>query len=154
MNGLNNRIPPPLIAFLCALLMWLGAQQWSFNLQLALPWRLGIALPIMLLGVLLSMAGMRLFRQVRTSFSLLKPQKASALVTSGVYQYTRNPMYLGIAVVLLAWTLLLAWPPALLGVVGFVLYMNRFQISAEERALHALFGQDFAHYCARVRRWV
>lgn len=154
MNGLNNRIPPPLIAFLCALLMWLGAQQWPLNLQLSFTWRLGIALPIMLLGVLLSMAGMRLFKRVRTTFSPLNPQKASTLVSSGVYQYTRNPMYLGLAVVLVAWTLLLAWPTALLGVAGFVLYMNRFQISPEEKALSTLFGQDFAHYCARVRRWV
>ena len=63
-------------------------------------------------------------------------------------------MYLGFAMLLLAWTLFLAWPPALLGVAGFVLYMNHLQIAPEEQALSRLFGADFARYCTQVRRWL
>lgn len=63
-------------------------------------------------------------------------------------------MYLDFATALVAWSIFLAWPPALLGVLGFVLYMNRFQIGPEERALARLFGNDFAQYCTRVRRWI
>jgi protein-S-isoprenylcysteine O-methyltransferase Ste14 len=154
MNWLHNRIPPPLIATLFGLLMWLGTRQWQDNLELTLTWRLGLALPVLLLGITVCLAGVLSFRRARTTVNPLKPQSASALVNSGIYRYTRNPMYLGFAIMLLAWTLLLAWPPALLGVAGFVLYINQFQILPEEQALSSLFGEDFAHYCTQVRRWL
>jgi protein-S-isoprenylcysteine O-methyltransferase Ste14 len=154
MSWLHNRIPPPLIASLCALLMWLGAQQWPINNELSLTLRLAIALPLLLLGVLVCLAGVLSFKRARTTVNPLQPQKASALVSSGIYQHTRNPMYLGFATTLLAWTIILAWPPALLGVAGFILYMNRFQIAPEERALSTLFEDDFARYCTHVRRWL
>jgi protein-S-isoprenylcysteine O-methyltransferase Ste14 len=154
MNWLHNRIPPPLIATLFGLLMWLGTRQWQDNLELTLTWRLSLALPVLLLGITVCLAGVLSFRRARTTVNPLKPQSASALVNSGIYRYTRNPMYLGFAIMLLAWTLLLAWPPALLGVAGFVLYINHLQIIPEERALSSLFGEDFAHYCTQVRRWL
>lgn len=94
------------------------------------------------------------FRKARTTVNPLKPETASALVSSGVYRYTRNPMYLGFAIVLIAWSIFLAWPPALLGVLGFVMYMNIFQIGPEERALASLFGREFTQYCSQVRRWL
>ncbi|MDR6576679.1 protein-S-isoprenylcysteine O-methyltransferase Ste14 [Pseudomonas extremaustralis] len=84
----------------------------------------------------------------------MQPQQASALVEAGIYRYSRNPMYLGFAIILAAWALVLASPLTLLGVVAFVLYMNRFQITPEEWALEALFGESFARYRARVRRWL
>jgi len=71
-----------------------------------------------------------------------------------IYQYSRNPMYLGFAIILAAWALALGSPLTLLGVVAFVLYMNRFQIAPEEWALEALFGESFVRYRARVRRWI
>jgi protein-S-isoprenylcysteine O-methyltransferase Ste14 len=154
MNWLHNRIPPPLIASLIALLMWLGTQQWPINHQLSLTLRLAIALPLLLLGIVVCLAGVLSFKRARTTVNPLQPQRASALVSSGIYQHTRNPMYLGFAITLLAWTIIVAWPPALLGVAGFVVYMNRFQIAAEERALSTLFEDDFARYCSHVRRWL
>jgi len=84
----------------------------------------------------------------------LKPDSASALVVAGIYRWTRNPMYLGMATVLAAWGLYLANIGALAGVALFVAYMNRFQIAPEERALEARFGADFAAYRGRVRRWL
>ncbi|AEJ04528.1 hypothetical protein PSTAB_1247 [Stutzerimonas stutzeri] len=84
----------------------------------------------------------------------MQPQQASVLVESGIYQYSRNPMYLGFAIILAAWALALGSPLTLLGVVAFVLYMNRFQIAPEEWALEALFGESFVRYRARVRRWI
>ncbi|MCY1554728.1 hypothetical protein D9M68_913200 [compost metagenome] len=63
-------------------------------------------------------------------------------------------MYLGFAIALVAWSIYLASFVALLGVAGFMLYMNRFQIGPEEEALASLFGEDFATYRTRVRRWL
>lgn len=63
-------------------------------------------------------------------------------------------MYLGFTMVLLGWAVHLSSALAVLGVAGFVGYMNRFQIRPEEKALRALFGQEFDAYSERVRRWI
>ena len=76
------------------------------------------------------------------------------MVTNGIYGFTRNPMYLGLALILLGLAVFLASPWALLGPVGFVAFITRFQIRPEERALQARFGAAYTAYCARVRRWV
>lgn len=151
---MDNRIPPPLVATLFGLLVWFAARHLPGALALALEWRIGLALVVLLAGIAVCLAGVFSFRRARTTVNPLKPETASALVSSGVYRYTRNPMYLGFATVLIAWSILLAWPPALLGVLGFVMYMNRFQIGPEERALARLFGREFAQYCSQVRRWL
>ncbi|POA85907.1 MULTISPECIES: methyltransferase family protein [Pseudomonas] len=153
MQALENRIPPPLVAVLFAVLMGLFARGLP-GLDPGLGTRLLLALPLVMAGLLFVLAGGLAFRRAKTTVNPLKPVSASALVTSGIYQYTRNPMYVGFALWLLAWGLYLASPLVLLGVLGFVLYMNRFQIYPEERALGQLFGADFAAYRQRVRRWL
>lgn len=151
---MDNRIPPPLVATLFGLLACFAARHLPGTLELTIEWRIGLALAVLLAGVAVCVAGVLSFRHARTTVNPLKPETASALVSSGVYRYTRNPMYLGFATVLIAWSIFLAWPPALLGVLGFVIYMNRFQIGPEERALASLFGSEFAQYCKQVRRWL
>lgn len=151
---MDNRIPPPLVAALFGLLMWLAARHLPGALELPIEWRTSLALVVLLAGIAICLAGVLSFRRARTTVNPLKPETASALVSSGVYKYTRNPMYLGFATVLTAWSIFLAWPPALLGVLGFVIYMNLFQIGPEERALASLFGRAFTQYCSRVRRWL
>jgi protein-S-isoprenylcysteine O-methyltransferase Ste14 len=84
----------------------------------------------------------------------IKASAASSLVTSGVYRYTRNPMYLGLSVTLMAWAVFLSNLLALVAVPLFVLYISRFQISPEERVLSSLFGAEYAAYKEKVRRWL
>jgi len=96
----------------------------------------------------------RAVRKADTTLNPIKPDTATALVTSGIYRHTRNPMYLGMAVWLLAWSAWLGTPAGLVGAPLFVLYMNRFQVGPEERALHSLFGAEFDAYRSRVRRWL
>ena len=153
MDALENRIPPPLIAVLIAVVMGIAARYLP-SVDLSLGLRLTLALPVLLAGLVVCLSGVLSFHRARTTVNPLRPERASALVDSGVYQYTRNPMYLGFAIVLVAWALALASPLTLLGAIAFVLYMNRFQITPEERALKTLFGDDFISYCKRVRRWI
>ena len=75
-------------------------------------------------------------------------------MTSGSYRLTRNPMYLGMAILLATLAIVLSSPWLLLGPLVFVLFITRIQIIPEERAMHARFGDDYAAYCARVRRWI
>lgn len=84
----------------------------------------------------------------------LSPDSASDLVTQGIYRLTRNPMYLGFTLMLVGWAVLLASFFAFVGVAAFALWIDRWQIRPEERALQSLFGDDFAEYCSRTRRWI
>lgn len=153
MTFLENRIPPPLIALV------IGAGMWAASMHASELDGLGnagayLAIVALLFGAFVSLAGIVAFRHARTTANPLKPQAASSFVVTGIYQYSRNPMYLGLAATLLAWSIHLNSPFGLLGVVVFVFYMNRFQIAPEERALESLFASEFLAYKGRVPRWL
>ncbi len=84
----------------------------------------------------------------------LAPGKANSVVTTGIYRFSRNPMYLGMATVLLGLAAWWASLPGLLVVGAFCAYITQFQVRPEERALLGLFGEQFALYMSRVRRWI
>ncbi len=150
----RGRSVPPVAALLCvAAPMWLVTRL-SPALAVDLPARRVAALVLALTGAAVALAGVAGFRRARTTVNPLRPEKASALVTSGIFRWTRNPMYLGLAIVLLGWAAWLAHPLAVLGVPAFVAWMNQSQIPREERALEQLFGAEFALYCRKVRRWL
>ena len=113
-----------------------------------------LAAALAIVGVTFDLLGLLAFRRSRTTINPMKPSKASALVTGGVYRVTRNPMYVGLALLLAAWAVHLSmlWP--FIGPVLFVIYMNRFQIGPEERVMRGKFGEEYAAYAARVRRWL
>jgi protein-S-isoprenylcysteine O-methyltransferase Ste14 len=116
--------------------------------------RIGVALAIAAIGVAFSVSGFIAFRHAKTTINPRTPEAASSLVSSGVYRTTRNPMYVGLLLVLVAWAVFLPPGWALLGPPVFVAYIHRFQITPEERALSALFGTEYSAYKARVRRWL
>jgi protein-S-isoprenylcysteine O-methyltransferase Ste14 len=153
MRSLELKIPPPLLALLLAVLMW--ALSW-LPPHFAIPGmaRWALALGVALAGVSFTALGMLTFRRFRTTIDPTKPHKTSSFVTSGVYRITRNPMYVGVALVLVAWAAFLGAPWPFVGPVLFVLYVTRFQIEPEERILAGLFGEEYSAYLARVRRWL
>jgi protein-S-isoprenylcysteine O-methyltransferase Ste14 len=106
------------------------------------------------LGVGSAVAGLVSFRLARTTMSPLHPERSSRLVRSGIYRLTRNPMYLGWLLVVLAWGVFLQSTWALLGPVLFFLWINYLQIVPEERFLQQLFGESYAQYRHQVRRWI
>lgn len=153
MTTLELKIPPPAVALAIGLLMWLTSFLFGF-IPIPLGYRLGVALALLVIGQGISIAGIVSFRRARTTLNPLKPGTASALVTGGIYRFTRNPMYLGLLLTLLGWAAFIASPPALVFLFLYVVYINRFQIEPEERTLSSLFGADYAAYKTRVRRWV
>jgi protein-S-isoprenylcysteine O-methyltransferase Ste14 len=153
MTTLELKIPPPAVALAIALLMWLTAFLFGV-IPLPLGYRLGAALVLLVIGQGIGLSGILVFRRARTTLNPLKPGAASALVTGGIFRFTRNPMYLGLLLTLLGWAVFLASPPALVFLFLYVVYISRFQIEPEERILSSLFGADYAAYQARVRRWV
>ncbi len=153
MLTLNLKIPPLVIMAFVAALMWLGAQAVPAA-DFPLPARKVIALGLAAVGVGVAVAGVVSFRVAKTTVNPLKPDTASSLVVAGIYRVTRNPMYLGMLIVLIGWAALLANALAFIVAATFVLYLNRFQIIPEEQALTTRFGPEFAAYCAQVRRWI
>ena len=153
LSALELKIPPPVVALLVGTTMWLAAPLGP-ALDVPAPLRAGLAIAIALVGAGFDVAGALGFRRARTTVNPMQPAKTSALVTSGIYRVSRNPMYVGLLCILAGWAVYLAslWPLA--GPALFVLYIGRFQIAPEERALAARFGAEFAAYSAKVRRWL
>ena len=151
---LELRVPPPLVGIIIAGAMWLTSSSRPPAFPLPAPVRLTAAVLLALAGVAIATSGVISFRRAQTTVNPLKPETSTALVSTGIYRITRNPMYLGMLAVLLAWAVYLPSAGALLGPVAFALYITRFQIIPEERALQSLFGTAFAEYTHRVRRWL
>lgn len=105
-------------------------------------------------GLAIGMAGIISFKKAKTTTDPRAPADASVLVTSGIYQLTRNPMYLGVLLILIGWGLALGNLLALICAFAFVPYINRYQIQPEERLLQDKFAATFTAYKAKVRRWI
>ena len=153
MHTLELRLLPPVVVALWAALMALLSWVWP-ALSFALPARLPLAIGIAALGFGLGGAGIVAFRKAQTTFNPVRPDKASCIVAHGVFRYTRNPMYLGMLLALIAWDLFLAHPLPFAALPLFVAYMTRFQIIPEERHLREKFGAPYDAYLKTVRRWM
>jgi protein-S-isoprenylcysteine O-methyltransferase Ste14 len=153
MNPLENRIPPPLVMVVTAAVMW-GIAQLAPAIRIDGSFRIAIAGALAMLGGLFAVLGFRAFGRAKTTVNPINIQEASSLVTSGIYHYTRNPMYLGLTGLLLAWAVYLAVPWTILGPVAFMLIITRFQVIPEERVLREKFGPAYATYKRKVRRWL
>jgi protein-S-isoprenylcysteine O-methyltransferase Ste14 len=153
MDKLEHLIPPPVVAALAALLMVWLAGGWS-ALGGSSQGPLSVVVLLVAAGLAFDLAGLWAFRHQGTTINPLRPERASSLVTGGVYRVSRNPMYVGLGCLLLAWAVYLGSPWAVLGPVLFVAWITRFQIVPEERVLGRLFGTEFEAYRRRVRRWL
>ena len=152
MKSLELKIPPVAVFLLCGMGMWLLESRLP-GLSLSLPGSRLVAVFIACAGVAVAVSGVLAFRTAETTVDPRYPEKSSAVVTRGIYRRSRNPMYLGLLLVLLGWAIFLRHllPFAVLPV--FVLYMNRFQIIPEERAMQASFGDEYSAYLDQVGRW-
>lgn len=142
-------LPPPVVALGAAAGMWAGIDP---TLPAVPGWH-STGLVCGLAGLLLMAAAAWTMHRQRTTLDPTRPERARSLVTRGVFAHSRNPIYLADALMLLGWALWLAQPTALLWLAGFVAWIDRVQIAAEEAALERRFGDAYRAYCARVRRW-
>ncbi|MBL3823508.1 isoprenylcysteine carboxylmethyltransferase family protein [Marinobacter sp. MW3] len=133
--------------------MW-ALSRISPDFSIAIPAAGWVALGIALVGMAIAILGVLAFRTAGTTVDPRVPDQSESLVVSGIYRYSRNPMYLGFLMVLCAWGFWLGNVPALLFLPAFVLYINRFQIAPEERFMREKFGDAFTRYCTGVRRWL
>lgn len=145
---------PPVIIFFLALTLMFGVYYLLPNFTFRIPYSITSSRVFLLLGVLSGVAGIATFRKKGTTVDPMNPQNASKLVTSGIYRYTRNPMYLGMLFVLIGGLIRLGNPTGLIGIAFFIFWINEFQIKPEERVLTEVFEDEYREYCAKVRRWI
>ena len=146
-------IPPPVQAIICAACMWgistkLPGLSFSFSLQQSL------AILICLMGIGMDLVSVGLFTRSKTTVSPFSPNKTTSLVITGIYKYTRNPMYLGMVLILTGLAVWLGNWACFAVVPGFVVFITKLQIIPEEEMLLEKFGEEYGEYMLRVRRWI
>lgn len=153
MKFLELKIPP------LALLAVLAIGQYGFasyvpfgNVEIQI--KLALSACVFLVGLLIALLGVYEFRKFGTTVNPTNPDGTVAIVNTGVYSLTRNPMYVGFAFMLLSAVIFTANYVSLVSLLIYVLYMNRFQIRPEERMLVQKFGESYGSYLQQVRRWV
>lgn len=144
------RIPPPIVMTAIGAIMFVTDQVidiWRQPLE-------EVSILVLFLAALFLFPALKQFVASKTTVHPFRAHKTSALVTTGVYRVTRNPMYLGMVLVLVSWLLYLGNPLNVFYIGLFVLFINRFQIGYEERVLRELFGEEYDAYAKTVRRWI
>lgn len=147
------RIPPPVIGLLIGIGM-VGIAQSTGSSNWATGMRLVLGVLIASLGLAIDIISVVKFFKAKTTVNPLSPDKSSVLVTNGLYRFSRNPMYLGMLLILTGWAFIIGSLFNLPLLAFFVVLINELQIKPEEAVLRDLFPDDYPAYCQRVRRWL
>ena len=152
MDFLETRILPPLVLAIFAVMMW-GVAQVSPSMDLGAVGNI-FSKAFLIAGFAILFVAAFYFFKAKTTLNPMNPSSSSALVTTGLYNFSRNPIYVADVLFLLSWGFYMSNIFSFLLILGFVPYLNRFQIMPEERALEEIFGADYVAYKTRVRRWI
>jgi len=149
----SSAVPPPLWTLAVSMAMWALSRHWPLFYVIPEPWTL-LGWPVMTAAAIAPIAAFVQFQRARTTINPRTPETTTTLVTTGVYARTRNPMYLGLSILLLGWAIALGALSAFLGPLVLVPLIERVQILPEEYALRTRFGKEYDDYCQRVNRWI
>jgi protein-S-isoprenylcysteine O-methyltransferase Ste14 len=106
------------------------------------------------LGLAIFLSAVKSFRRQKTTVNPLEPKQASSLVTSGIFKFSRNPMYLGMLIILLSISFKFNLIGGIITSLFFYIFITKFQIISEEIAMNELFGNEFIDYSKKTRRWI
>ena len=148
---LKTKIPPPIIAIAFIVILYISSlwmDRFIFEGQSI------FSLFIFILGSGCGLSASTQFRRINTTVNPLHPESASYLVVDGIFKFTRNPMYVGLCAVILAFGFYVGTWFVFILLPLFVISINYLQIVPEEVALQKLFGDEYVSYCNSVRRWI
>lgn len=148
--SLELKIPPVVLVVITALMMAIQAQLTIFPFKSS--WL--IASSVIAFGFVMIAMAVWQFKKEQTTVNPLNPNQSSQIVNTGIFAVSRNPMYVGMTIILIGIAMGLGEWMCFIWIIGFVLYMTKFQIKPEERILADKFGNEFIQYCQRVRRWL
>lgn len=149
--NLKNKIPPPLVTLLFGMGIYFSTELIP---PLAFKYQGTLAIMVLTIGLVIMVSAILTFRQLQTTINPLQPNKATSLAVSGVFRFSRNPMYLAMLLILVALSLASGALAAVFLLPGFVIYISIFQIVPEEQAMEKLFSDQYLKYCKKVRRWI
>ena len=148
---MNNKIPPPIVTLICGIVIYFSKtffnQFFSYNNNI-------ISLFLTILGLTIFVSAVKSFRKQKTTVNPLDPKQASSLVTSGIFKFSRNPMYLGMLIILLSMAFKFNLMGGMITSIFFYIFITKFQIIPEEAAMDELFGNEFIDYCKKTKRWI
>ena len=148
---MNNKIPPPIVTFICGITIYLSK---SFFNQFFIYSNNRVSLFLLILGLVVFISAIKSFRRHKTTVNPLEPRQASSLVTSGIFKFSRNPMYLGMLLILLSISFKFNLLGGMIVSLSFYILITKFQILPEEEAMNELFGDKYAQYSNTTRRWI
>ena len=148
---LKNKIPPPIVTLVFAALIYLSADLLP---HLMFEGQTFLSSIIAIFGLIILLLAVKEFVQFKTTINPLKPETSSVLVTSGIFKLSRNPMYLGMLLLIISLWIKTGAVLGFILVAGFIAYLNYFQILPEEQAMKGLFSDKYKTYCQQVRRWL
>ena len=151
MMNVKTKFPPPLVALAFGFLIYYTKNIFP---KIEIVWRYVFGSFMIIIGLFIILSAIILFKKYKTTITPLNPSNATKLIVSGVYKFSRNPMYLGLLLVLSGISTILNPIGGLFLIPLFILYLNLFQIIPEENAMVDLFKDEFLEYKKNVRRWI
>ena len=148
---METKIPPPIVTLIFGLPIYFSRGIFQ-PVEIEYSFYIGILL--LLGGAMILISAVRSFKKDKTTINPLSPEQATKLVTDGIFKYSRNPMYLGMALVLGSMAVFFNLLGGVILITLFCLYITKFQIIPEERAMRDLFLDDFDKYTKVTRRWL
>ena len=148
---MRTKIPPPIVTLIFGLVIYFSK---SFFPIYRFNYSNNISLLFLIFGFITLITAVRSFKRHQTTINPLNPYQASSLVNSGIFGFTRNPMYLGMLLILMSISFKFNILGGILICFLFKIYITRFQIIPEEEAMEKIFKKDFVEYKKKVRRWI
>ncbi len=152
-HALELKVPPAVVFLFFASAFW-AIDRWFPVFDVHIPFRLPIVVFLGVTALLVGFWSIWLFRSNGTTVNAHKPHETERLISSGPFKHSRNPMYLALSMMLIAWAIYLTDLLSLMLMPGFFAYMTRFQIIPEERKMEEKFGEDFEEYAEKTPRWL
>ena len=147
---MKTLIPPPIVTIVFLFVIFFTKDLFRFSVTL--PSSLGFI--IIFAGLVIIFIAARQFKAVNTTINPIKPENASVLVNKGIFSYSRNPMYLGMLLIIIGFSIIHNLMAIIVIMPIWIIYMTYFQIIPEEEAMEILFKEDFVNYCKKTRRWI
>ncbi len=151
MINIRTKFPPPLVALTFGFLI-----NYTKNIfpKIEIKNEIIFGSFMIIIGLIIILSAIILFKKYQTTITPLNPSNATKLITDGIYKFSRNPMYLGLLLMLMGISIILNLTGGVLLIPLFILYLNLFQIIPEENAMVDLFKDEFIDYKKNVRRWI
>ena len=145
------KIPPPVLVLILVSSNYFSSKKIDL---IHLPNQDLISIIILLIGILILINPIFKFIKSKTTIDPIKFKKVNKLIISGIYKYSRNPMYLGLLMIVISTSIFFLNIFSITTPLLFYCWINRFQIKREEIFLTEKFGEEYMSYKTKTRRWI